>query len=157
VRLATFTGPKTADGRTAAATTPPSRGVILVAEDQDEVRSLVAEVLTQARYEVIEAANGRVALEHLSKDDGTITLVLSDLVMPEMSGQQLFERACQLPRATPFLFMSGYTDEGVPSGGTSHPVLLTKPFTPEQLLRAVGETLGAQGQKKGPFHFDDVR
>ena len=90
---------------------------------------------------MIEAANGRFALEHLRKDEGTITLVLSDLVMPELSGQQLFERACHLPRTIPFLFMSGYSEEGVPSSGASEPALLTKPFTPEQLLQAVRAAL----------------
>ena len=79
------------------------------------MRSLVADVLSQGGYTVIEAANGRFAFEHLRNDDGTIALVLSDLVMPEMSGQQLFECARDLPRPTPFLFMSGYSEEGVPT------------------------------------------
>lgn len=120
-----------------------SRGVILVAEDQDEVRLLVADVLRQAGYAVIEAANGRLALERLQSDDGSITLVLSDLVMPELSGQQLFEHASHLPRSIPFLFMSGYSEEGVPCTGAHEPALLAKPFTPVQLLRAVSLAIGA--------------
>jgi CheY-like chemotaxis protein len=141
VRLPTVEAPTAVQGSGGEQTAAVAGSVILVAEDQDDVRSLVADVLSQAGYTVIEAANGRLALEHLRKDEGTIALVLSDLVMPEMSGQQLFERACHLPRATPFLFMSGYSEEGVPCSGASEPVLLTKPFTPEQLLQAVRAAL----------------
>jgi two-component system cell cycle sensor histidine kinase/response regulator CckA len=141
VRLPTVEAPTAVQGSGGEKTAAVAGSVILVAEDQDDVRSLVADVLSQAGYTVIEAANGRLALEHLRKDEGTIALVLSDLVMPEMSGQQLFERACHLPRATPFLFMSGYSEEGVPCSGASEPVLLTKPFTPEQLLQAVRAAL----------------
>jgi len=148
LRLPTVAGPRTVSGRAVDAPVNAAGGVILVAEDQDEVRQLVADVLAQAGYTVIEAANGRIALEHLRGDDGTITLVLSDLVMPEMSGQQLFERACQLPRATPFLFMSGYSEEGVPCGATSSPVLLTKPFTPEQLRQAVARALAVDKDRR---------
>jgi two-component system cell cycle sensor histidine kinase/response regulator CckA len=143
IRLPTVEGPRVVERPTATKAASVTRGVILVVEDQDEVRSLVAEVLRQAGYGVIEAANGRIALERLEGDDGAIALVLSDLVMPEMSGQQLFERACQLDREHRFLFMSGYSEEGVPCRGTSEPVLLTKPFTPAQLLRAVGIAIGA--------------
>ena len=154
VRLPTVREPRTVERR-GPVRAGDARGVILVAEDQDEVRSLVAEVLLQAGYTVIEAANGRIALERLASDDGAIALVLSDLVMPELSGQQLFERARHLPRATPFLFMSGYSEEGVPCTAAHEPALLTKPFTPEQLLHAVASALekgkkdekGKQGKK----------
>jgi FixJ family two-component response regulator len=70
--------------------------------------------------------------------------VITDLVMPEMSGQQLFERAHELPRMVPFLFMSGYSEQGVPSKGTSAPAFLRKPFTPRQLLHSVRLALGDQ-------------
>ena len=124
-----------------------------MAEDQEDVRSLVADILSQSGYTVIEAANGRFALEHLRDDNGTITLVLTDLVMPEMSGQQLFERARGLPRTIPFLFMSGYSEEGVPSSGPNCPALLTKPFTPEQLLQAVRAALSGHAAIARGIHM----
>ena len=119
--LPTVDAPGALDGRAGQKTAAVARGVILVAEDQEDVRSLVADILSQSGYTVIEAANGRFALEHLRDDNETITLVLTDLVMPEMSGQQLFEHARGLPRTIPFLFMSGYSEEGVPSSGPNCP------------------------------------
>ena len=121
-----------------------ARGAILVAEDQDDVRALVVDVLSQEGYTVIEAAHGGIALQYLLQDDGKIALVVTDLVMPEMSGQQLFDRARELPRTIPFLFMSGFSEQGVPSRGTSASVFLKKPFTPRQLLESVRLALGEQ-------------
>ena len=155
LRLPTVQAPTGVEGRPGEETAAVARGVILVAEDQDDVRSLVTDVLSQAGYTVIEAANGRFALEHLRKDDGAITLVLSDLVMPEMSGQQLFERAatclarprsCSCP-ATP--------RKACRAAGPSDPALLTKPFTPEQLLQAVRAALGGHAAiARGDSHAE---
>jgi hypothetical protein len=75
---------------------PPGRGeLILVAEDEEQVRRVAARALTEAGYRVLEAVNGRDALEQLSRSPGRVRLVLTDVVMPEMSGRELAERVAE--------------------------------------------------------------
>jgi len=115
---------------------------VLVAEDQDHVRALVIGVLRTAGYDVTDARDGAEALECLRSRRGAFDLVLSDLVMPRMTGQELFAAARAECLAPPFLFMSGYSEQALPaqSHGSG---LLPKPFTPDQLLRAVSDELTA--------------
>ena len=122
----------------------PGRGeLILVAEDEEQVRKVAARALTEAGYQVLEAANGREALEQAARAPARIRLVLTDVVMPEMSGRELAERLAILLPGTPVLFTSGYTDGEILRRGLLAPEsdFLGKPFSPDAVVRAVRERL----------------
>ena len=122
----------------------PGRGeLILVAEDEEQVRRVAARALMEAGYQVLEAANGREALEQAARAPARIRLVLTDVVMPEMSGRELAERLAILLPGTPVLFTSGYTDGEIARRGLLAPEsdFLAKPFSPDAVVRAVRERL----------------
>jgi two-component system, cell cycle sensor histidine kinase and response regulator CckA len=119
--------------------------IILLVEDEHAVRSLARRVLERAGHEVIEAASPGEALAHLEApgaDD--IGLVVTDVVMPEMSGIDLVERVLEKRPELPVIYMSGYAeDEAVRRGMTDERHrFLAKPFTPAELCRIVDEVLG---------------
>jgi PAS domain S-box-containing protein len=123
----------------------PASAVILVAEDEPSVRQVVVTVLRRAGYDVLEAADPRQALAVAREHAGPIDLLLTDVVMPIMSGKDLAEqlRAQRSDPSLAVLYMSGYTDQaivhrGVLDAGVN---LLAKPVTPEQLLKTVGDVL----------------
>jgi PAS domain S-box-containing protein len=122
---------------------PGGSETILLVEDEDAVRSLTRTMLVQRGYKVIEAAHGTEALERAARHAGMIHLVITDVVMPGMSGRALVE---QLQRRAPglrVLYMSGYTDEFLSqtSGLNLEVALLRKPFTPESLANKVRKAL----------------
>jgi PAS domain S-box-containing protein len=122
----------------------PGKGeLILIVEDEEQVRKVAARALTEAGYRVLEAANGREALEQVARAPAPVRLVLTDVVMPEMSGRELAERLAQLLPGTPVLFTSGYTDGEIFRRGLLAPQadLLDKPFSPDAVVRAVRERL----------------
>jgi CheY-like chemotaxis protein len=104
---------------------------------------LVREALEDAGYRVIEASNGREALERISQNREPIHLMLTDVVMPKMGGRALATQVASLHPETKILFMSGYVGDGV--NGTYHPLgrrpSISKPFKPEELARKVREVL----------------
>jgi len=117
--------------------------LILVAEDDASVRLVVVTVLKRAGYRVLEAGHPHQALSVARQHAGPIDLVLTDVVMPLMNGREL---AAQLRAERPglaVLCMSGYSDEAIVSRGVPDVdlPLLTKPVTPEQLLKAVADAL----------------
>ena len=112
---------------------------VLVTDDDDEVRSLIVEVLRIRAYEVLEARNGRHALEVARAHPGKIELLVTDLIMPELNGVELASSLrAQIP-ALKVLFVSGYTDDEAALtralGPEAH--FLPKPFLPGDLVRAV--------------------
>jgi two-component system cell cycle sensor histidine kinase/response regulator CckA len=116
---------------------------VLLVEDEETVRKLVRNVLQASGYTIIEAANGRQALEICRSHEGTIHLAITDVVMPQMSGRELIERlAPQRPRMK-VLYISGYTDDAIVEHGIldSATHFLQKPFTPAALTRKVREVL----------------
>ncbi|HKR07559.1 MAG TPA: ATP-binding protein [Gemmatimonadaceae bacterium] len=122
-----------------------SRGteVIVLAEDSPAVRSTARNILERAGYTVFEAPNGRTALEIARKRATRIHMLLTDVVMPEMSGRKLSEEFAAIRTEAKVLFMSGYTDDaivrhGVMSAGVDY---LQKPFSGDALLRKVREVL----------------
>jgi two-component system cell cycle sensor histidine kinase/response regulator CckA len=122
----------------------PGRGeLILVAEDEEQVRRVAARALTEAGYQVLEAANGREALELAARATAPVRLVLTDVVMPEMSGRELADRLAILLPGTPVLFTSGYTDGEILRRGLLAPEsdFLAKPFSPDAVVRAVRDRL----------------
>ena len=116
---------------------------ILLVEDDDDVRDFVQFVLRQAGYRVLAAADGERGLELLSAHDGEVHLLLSDIVMPEMSGSEVATRVQALRPSVKVLHMSGYpggrlmNHAGLAPGAT----FLQKPFSVETLTQAVRELL----------------
>ncbi len=117
--------------------------VIVLAEDSPGVRTTARHILEKAGYTILEAPNGRTALEIARKRSTPIHMLLTDVVMPEMSGRKLSEEFSALRKDAKVLFMSGYTDDaivrhGVMSAGVDY---LQKPFSGDALLRKVREVL----------------
>lgn len=115
---------------------------VLLVEDDPSVRRLVREILANKGYDVLEAPSGEAALEICGSHSGPIDLLLTDLVMPRMSGIELTGRVATVhPEAKP-LVMTGYTDS-TPLGDLPNfqAAYLEKPFTPDVLARKVREVL----------------
>ena len=128
---------------TAPAAAPHGSETILVAEDEESLRTLTARMLAQRGYEVITAETATDALAILEREPERIDLLLTDLVMPELSGRALAERVTALAPQIRVLFMSGYSDDTVTRSGNLEPgaAFLEKPFTSNQLATKVRETL----------------
>ena len=118
---------------------------ILIVEDEEVLRLLAARMLSELGYTVIEAANGFDALRVLSECETPVDLILTDLVMPEMSGRELIEHVRTTGSSPKVLYMSGYTDDEVIREGISGAEIsfLQKPFTSGVLVRKVRETIDA--------------
>jgi two-component system cell cycle sensor histidine kinase/response regulator CckA len=140
--------PKLADD-SAYQTLPPAvaarteTATVLLVEDDLTLRGVVSMILEERGYRVLPAANGREALQMSAEHKGPIDLILTDVVMPEMSGRQLVERLTPMRPAAKALYISGYTnDEIVRRGLLSREMrLLQKPFTAAMLLTEVGSVL----------------
>jgi len=115
---------------------------VLVVEDEATVRDVVCGALRRAGYKVIEAANGAEAQMAAELFAGTISLLLTDVVMPGMSGPQLSDRLCAARPGMRVLFISGYTDDALARYRIeSNAWFLQKPMTPQALLRKVRAVL----------------
>jgi PAS domain S-box-containing protein len=118
---------------------------ILMVEDEEALRKVAKRTLEAAGYTVLTAANGDEALLICAQHVGDIPLLVTDVVMPRMSGRQLAERLLEILPKIKVLYMSGYTDDaivhhGVIDAGTH---FLSKPFTAANLTQKVQETLDA--------------
>jgi PAS domain S-box-containing protein len=124
----------------------PPRGneTVLLVEDDDKVREVVGLALREAGYEVLEARSGAAALALAAAHPGRVHLVITDLVMPGMSGRELVERFRAKHPEARALFMSGYTDAGAHQQGglPAGAAFIQKPFAPSSLARRVREVLG---------------
>ncbi|HCU11137.1 MAG TPA: hybrid sensor histidine kinase/response regulator [Gemmatimonadetes bacterium] len=126
-----------------ASETPPSgTETILLVEDSAAVRVAVRQILERCGYTVLEAPNGTLAL-NTARRTSTIDLLLTDVVMPEMSGRELSDQFAILRPNTKVLLMSGYTDDAVIRHGVLRPgtAYLQKPFSAETLARKIREVL----------------
>lgn len=123
-----------------------ARDAVLVVEDEESVRSLVRAVLGRRGYRVVEAASADEALRTVERHPGAIRLVLTDIVMPGLGGQELIERLAADHPGLRFILMSGYTDDPrVRSGLEERRIpFLAKPFTPRALLEKVETVLGGR-------------
>jgi two-component system cell cycle sensor histidine kinase/response regulator CckA len=135
----------TSDARLPAVKPSPRGEIVLVAEDDEQVRAVVRRVLARAGYQVLEASSGSEALAVAERHLDSIDLLVTDVVMPEMGGPEL---AAALKARRPelrLLYMSGYTDDAVLRHGIleGEVAFIQKPLTPELLLRKVRDTLDA--------------
>ena len=117
---------------------------ILVVEDEDQVRLLTRRILSRQGYRVLEASSGSAALALVRDYRARIDLLLTDVVMPQMSGPDLARELRMLHPEIKILFMSGYTDGAIAMQGALPPdmPLVQKPFTSANLHRQVREALG---------------
>jgi len=118
---------------------------ILLVEDQDQVRAAAHTILKRNGYRVITANNAGEALLLCERHEGRIDLLLTDVVMPHMSGTELAKRLAQARPDLKVLYMSGYTDDSIVRHGVleSEMAFLEKPFTPESLTRKIREVINA--------------
>ena len=127
------------------APTPMARGseLILVVEDQDLVRKMVTRILRGAGYQVHTANSGGEALASLSGIEDRIDLLLTDVVMPKMSGTELYKRLSRTMPGLRALFMSGFPDETVAVHGVLDEGInfIQKPFQPHELVRRIRQLL----------------
>jgi len=121
-------------------------GTILLVEDQAAIRILLEDVLSEAGHRVLAAANGRAALQLSEEHAGDVDLLVTDVVMPEMSGPDLASRITPARPSVIVLYMSGYTDHAMLQRGAALPgtALLQKPFLPESLLAKIDELLSSR-------------
>jgi len=134
-----------ADVETAPAESQPTggSGTILLVEDEDDVRELAREILAADGFTVLEAASPGEALRVADRHTGVVNLVVTDVVMPEMSGRELAVVLVQRWPATPVLYISGYSQDAIAEHGVldAGTTLLAKPFTPDDLRRTVARLL----------------
>jgi CheY-like chemotaxis protein len=117
----------------------------LLVEDQDQLRIVARDVLESYGYRVFESRHGLDALHFVEERAGKIDLLLTDVVMPQMSGRELARRVVSLRPSLRVLYMSGYTPDAIVQHRVLEPgaSLLQKPITPDALLRKVREVLDA--------------
>jgi two-component system cell cycle sensor histidine kinase/response regulator CckA len=121
----------------------PGSQTILLTEDEPALRALASRILGGHGYRVVEAGNGESALAAAEAFAGAIHLLVTDVVMPGMSGRQLAERLVAVRPAVKVLYMSGYTDDAVVRHGIlqAETPFLQKPFTPAALIQKVSEVM----------------
>jgi two-component system, cell cycle sensor histidine kinase and response regulator CckA len=112
---------------------------ILLVEDETVVRHLVAEILETSGYAVMQAGDGPSALELLRRHSGKLDLLLTDVVMPGMSGPEVAQAVTSMRPGTQVLYTSGYTDSAIGHHGVLEPgiAFLQKPFSADDLTRKV--------------------
>jgi CheY-like chemotaxis protein len=116
---------------------------ILLVEDEEGVRRLLKHILSKNGYTVIEAASGPEAIAAYRQLRRPIDLLLTDIVMPRMSGRELADRMVELQPGLKVIYMSGYTDVVVAGPGTHGSLFLQKPLRPDVLAARVREVLDA--------------
>ena len=131
---------RSGSAKPSAEVTPAGYETILLAEDEAAVRKYVRQILERQGYTVLEACNGREALEAAQRHRGPIHLLLTDIVMPEMGGVDLVAEFGVARRQVPVLCMSGYTDRVWRQEDLGY---LQKPFTPTALLTQLRTILDA--------------
>ncbi len=126
----------------------PIPATILVVDDMDLVRHTLTRTLTLAGYNVLEAADGREALDIIRKNQGLIDLTLSDILMPLMNGTELAGQVQKEFPGSRMILMSAYLPEGlaVMEAEGREILLLQKPIGQPELLRAIASALGDRAQ-----------
>jgi PAS domain S-box-containing protein len=133
-----------AESRQVPVAPPSGYETVLLVEDEAMIRTMVGTFLRLHGYLVLEARDGPDALRVAREHAGPIHLLLTDVVMPGMSGREVAERLLSVRRDLKVLYMSGYTSEAMAHHGLSDAAteFIQKPFTPNALAQKVSETLG---------------
>jgi CheY-like chemotaxis protein len=128
---------------------------ILLVEDEEIVRGLARSILEAGGYKVLEAARGAEALQICEESSEQIHLLLTDVVLPQMSGPELALALAEVHPEIPVIYMSGYTDDAIVHHGVLNPGtnFVEKPFSPEGLLRKIRQILDAQRWLPAPAPF----
>jgi PAS domain S-box-containing protein len=139
------------DSRVGSSSVPRGSEVVLLVEDEKGVRELAREYLEISGYTVIEAENGHTALELAAMHVGRIHLLMTDIVMPGISGRELADRVASIRPGIKVLYMSGYTEQAVLHQGIlqTDAVLLQKPFSLAKLATKLHEILAPQPVQSG--------
>ncbi|HKV34953.1 MAG TPA: ATP-binding protein [Pyrinomonadaceae bacterium] len=129
---------------------PRGSETILLVEDADWVRKLARQVLERAGYRVVEAsgADEAISIIEASHNGTTVDLVLTDVIMPGMSGNDMSKQLLAMRPGLPVLYMSGYTDDAIVQHGVLEPGInfIQKPFSPDALALKVREVLDGKPQ-----------
>jgi CheY-like chemotaxis protein len=137
---------------TAAAKVQHGLETVLLVEDEDEVRAAVCESLQLRGYTVLKARHGKEALMICRRHEGPIHLLVTDVVMPQMTGPELAQRLATLRPQMRVLYISGYTSDALNQRNTMEPgtAFLQKPFTPDTLARQVRAMLDTPARSRMP-------
>lgn len=141
IYLPAVDAPPTSDEACEAAAEFRGRGTLLMVEDEREIREIVVEMLVKNGFVVHAAANGEEALRLLERVGPRLDLLITDMVMPKMSGRDLASRMRGLRPGVKVLYITGYTDLPVGQDVSTDTAILCKPFTPESLMRSIRELL----------------
>jgi len=145
--------PEAVDPAPGPSTPPRGAETVLLVEDEDDVRDLAHELLELAGYRVLEARHPDEALLVADHETGTIHLLVTDVVLPQISGRELADRLTTRRPGLRVLYMSGYTDDAIVHHGVLDPgvALIQKPFSPDALARRVREVLDATDHTMPPI------
>jgi CheY-like chemotaxis protein len=135
-------------GASAASSQVRGSETILLVDDEDSVRSLLARVLRKNGYAVLEAHDGTEAVGIAERPGSRIDLAITDVVMPRMGGRALAERLKALRSGMPVLFISGFPDEVVPNQGEAGAgtLVMAKPIICDLLLKMIRQALDSPAQ-----------
>ncbi len=130
---------------------PQGCETLLLAEDSDSLREMAHDYLASVGYTVLEAASGKEALQKAQEFAGPIHLLLTDVVMPEMSGPELACQMSALRSGIKVIFTSGYTDDAIARQGVLDPAVafIQKPYRPKALARKIREVLDEISEATG--------
>lgn len=116
---------------------------LLIVENESAIRNLLQVALRRNGYTVLAAESGREALEVVRNHAGTIHLLITDVVMPDMDGPELVKQLSSIRPDTPALFMSGYMDDTLGDRGvlSTNANFIQKPFSPRAIAKKVRDIL----------------
>jgi CheY-like chemotaxis protein len=132
--LATWREPCPSTGATSV-----RKAMVLLVDDDNDVRAAAAGMLRYAGHDVIEAANGREALDFLGREGDRIDLMIVDFVMPRMNGVEVARRARLSRPGLPILFVTGFANTAALAAQTNSELILRKPFRTTELVAKIGE------------------
>jgi two-component system, cell cycle sensor histidine kinase and response regulator CckA len=124
---------------------------VLLAEDSESLREIACEYLESLGYTVLQTSCGTEALKRSDEYEGTIHLLLTDVVMPEMGGAELAEKIAIRRPGIRVLYSSGYTDDAIVRHGVLDPgvAFIQKPYRPKALARKIREVLDTSPEQTG--------
>jgi CheY-like chemotaxis protein len=117
---------------------------VLLAEDQSSIRAVLREFLESKGYRILEAQNGRQALELAEHHPGSIEVLVTDVIMPQIRGLELAKRVTEFHPDICVIFMSGYSEDALVENqllSERNTTLIQKPFEPEELAQKIRESL----------------